>query len=87
MDQAGVRAPAGEPHLERVDEQLRAHVRGHRPADDLSRVRVLDRKFSAEPDYSDEIAREIDDEIRRIAESAHVQARPAPGTLRCSAAP
>ncbi|MGI8414051.1 MAG: ATP-dependent zinc metalloprotease FtsH, partial [Solirubrobacteraceae bacterium] len=26
-------------------------------------------------DYSDEIAREIDDEIRRIVESAHVRAR------------
>ena len=30
----------------------------------------LGREFSAEPDYSDEIAREIDDEIRRIVESA-----------------
>jgi len=28
-----------------------------------------DREFSSEPDYSDEIAREIDDEIRRIIES------------------
>ena len=35
----------------------------------------LGREFSAEPDYSDEIAREIDVEIRRIVESAHVQAR------------
>ncbi|HET9105162.1 MAG TPA: ATP-dependent zinc metalloprotease FtsH [Solirubrobacteraceae bacterium] len=35
----------------------------------------LGREFNAEPDYSDEIAREIDDEIRRIVESAHVQAR------------
>ncbi len=35
----------------------------------------LGREFSAEPDYSDEIAREIDSEIRRIVESAHVQAR------------
>jgi len=35
----------------------------------------LGREFSAEPDYSDEIAREIDDEIRRIVESAHTQAR------------
>jgi cell division protease FtsH len=34
----------------------------------------LGREFSSEPDYSDEIAREIDDEIRRIVESAHVQA-------------
>jgi cell division protease FtsH len=35
----------------------------------------LGREFSAEPDYSDEIAREIDDEIRRIVESAHRQAQ------------
>jgi cell division protease FtsH len=35
----------------------------------------LGREFSAEPDYSDEIAREIDDEIRRIVEAAHIQAR------------
>jgi cell division protease FtsH len=34
----------------------------------------LGREFSSEPDYSDEIAREIDDEIRRIVEMAHVQA-------------
>jgi cell division protease FtsH len=31
----------------------------------------LGREFSAEPDYSDEIAREIDDEIRRVIEEAH----------------
>src|ERR671934_1463844 len=35
----------------------------------------LGREFSAEPDYSDEIAREIDDEIRRIVEEAHQAAR------------
>jgi cell division protease FtsH len=35
----------------------------------------LGREFSTEPDYSDEIAREIDLEIRRIVESAHTQAR------------
>ena len=35
----------------------------------------LGREFSSEPDYSDEIAREIDDEIRRIVETAHVQAK------------
>jgi cell division protease FtsH len=35
----------------------------------------LGREFNAEPDYSDEIAREIDDEIRRIVEQAHVQAK------------
>jgi cell division protease FtsH len=35
----------------------------------------LGREFSAEPDYSDEIAREIDDEIRRIVEDAHQTAK------------
>ncbi|MFN8187783.1 MAG: ATP-dependent zinc metalloprotease FtsH [Gaiellales bacterium] len=35
----------------------------------------LGRDMAAEPDYSDEIAREIDDEIRRIVEEAHEQAR------------
>ena len=35
----------------------------------------LGREFSTEPDYSDEIAREIDDEVRRIIESAHQRAR------------
>jgi cell division protease FtsH len=35
----------------------------------------LGREFSSEPDYSDEIAREIDDEIRRIVEGAHQRAR------------
>ena len=35
----------------------------------------LGREFSTEPDYSDEIAREIDDEVRRIVESAHQRAR------------
>jgi cell division protease FtsH len=35
----------------------------------------LGREFSSEPDYSDEIAREIDDEIRRIVESAHQKAK------------
>ena len=35
----------------------------------------LGREFSSEPDYSDEIAREIDDEIRRIVESAHQVAK------------
>jgi cell division protease FtsH len=35
----------------------------------------LGREFSTEPDYSDEIAREIDDEVRRIIEGAHERAR------------
>src|SRR5207237_1990956 len=35
----------------------------------------LGREMSAEPDYSEEIAREIDDEIRRIIEEAHATAQ------------
>jgi cell division protease FtsH len=35
----------------------------------------LGREFSSEPDYSDDIAREIDAEIRRIVEEAHQSAR------------
>ena len=35
----------------------------------------LGREFSSEPDYSDELAREIDDEIRRIVEGAHQTAK------------
>ncbi|HWT95836.1 MAG TPA: AAA family ATPase, partial [Solirubrobacteraceae bacterium] len=35
----------------------------------------LGREFASEPDYSDELAREIDDEIRRIVEGAHQQAK------------
>ena len=34
----------------------------------------LGREFATEPDYSDEIAREIDDEVRRIIEAAHQRA-------------
>ena len=35
----------------------------------------LGREMSSEPDYSEEIAREIDDEIRRVIEEAHSLAR------------
>ncbi|GAC1323550.1 MAG: ATP-dependent zinc metalloprotease FtsH [Thermoleophilaceae bacterium] len=35
----------------------------------------LGREFSSEPDYSDDVAREIDSEIRRIVEEAHQIAR------------
>jgi cell division protease FtsH len=35
----------------------------------------LGREFSSEPDYSDDVAREIDGEIRRIVEEAHQMAR------------
>jgi cell division protease FtsH len=42
----------------------------------------LGREFSTEPDYSDEIAREIDDEVRRIIEGAHERARAILGDKR-----
>ena len=35
----------------------------------------LGREMSAEPDYSEEVAREIDEEIRRVIEEAHQRAR------------
>ena len=35
----------------------------------------LGRDMGSEPDYSDEIAREIDDEIRRVVEEAHQSAK------------
>jgi cell division protease FtsH len=34
----------------------------------------LGREMGAEPDYSEEVAREIDDEIRRVIEEAHDRA-------------
>ncbi|MDQ3242050.1 MAG: ATP-dependent zinc metalloprotease FtsH [Actinomycetota bacterium] len=42
----------------------------------------LGREFSSEPDYSDDIAREIDGEIRRIVEDAHQSARDVLGQRR-----
>jgi cell division protease FtsH len=53
-----------------MSEKLGPRVFGHDHAQPF-----LGREFSAEPDYSDEIAREIDDEIRRIVEDAHGRAR------------
>jgi cell division protease FtsH len=53
-----------------MSERLGPRVFGH----DRS-TPFLGREFSAEPDYSDEIAREIDDEIRRIVEAAHQTAK------------
>ena len=53
-----------------MSERLGPRVFGH----DRSQP-FLGREFSAEPDYSDEIAREIDDEIRRIVEEGHQTAR------------
>ncbi len=62
-----------------MSEKLGPRVFGHDHG-----MPFLGREFSAEPDYSDEIAREIDDEIRRIVESAHVQARNILTTHRAS---
>src|SRR5437867_7975636 len=53
-----------------MSERLGPRVFGH----DRS-LPFLGREFSAEPDYSDENAREIDAEIRRIVEEAHQTAR------------
>ena len=49
-----------------MSERLGPRVFGH----DRS-LPFLGREFSAEPDYSDEVAREIDDEVRRMVEDAH----------------
>jgi cell division protease FtsH len=64
-----------------MSEKLGPRVFGHDHG-----MPFLGREFSAEPDYSDEIAREIDDEIRRIIESAHVQAKDILNTHRASLA-
>jgi len=42
VDEPGVGAPAREGHLQRVDDEIGAHVIGHRPADDPSAIGVLD---------------------------------------------
>src|SRR6202045_133027 len=62
-----------------MSEKLGPRVFGHDHG-----MPFLGREFSAEPDYSDEIEREIDDEIRRIVESAHVQAKEILGTHKAS---
>ena len=53
-----------------MSEKLGPRVYGHDHGQPF-----LGREFSTEPDYSDEIAREIDDEVRRIIEGAHQRAR------------
>ena len=62
-----------------MSEKLGPRVFGHEHAQPF-----LGREFSSEPDYSDEIAREIDDEIRRIVESAHQRAKEILGSHRDS---
>ena len=56
--------------LGHVREARAAHVRAR-----LVSSRSSGRDFGHEADYSEEIAREIDDEIRRIVEPAHERAR------------
>ena len=53
-----------------MSERLGPRVFGHDQGQPF-----LGRDMGSEPDYSDEIAREIDDEIRRIVEIAHQTAR------------
>ena len=53
-----------------MSEKLGARVLGHNQAQPF-----LGRAFSQEPDYSEEVAQEIDAEIRRIIEDAHKRAR------------
>jgi len=53
-----------------MSDKLGPRVYGHDHAQPF-----LGREFSTEPDYSDEIAREIDDEVRRMIEGAHQRAR------------
>jgi cell division protease FtsH len=49
-----------------MSEKLGPRVFGHDHAQPF-----LGREFSSEPDYSDDVAREIDAEIRRVVEEAH----------------
>ncbi|MEJ7750231.1 MAG: ATP-dependent zinc metalloprotease FtsH [Thermoleophilaceae bacterium] len=53
-----------------MSEKLGPRVFGHEHGQPF-----LGREFSSEPDYSDDVAREIDDEIRRLVEEAHQAAR------------
>jgi cell division protease FtsH len=53
-----------------MSDKLGARVYGHDHGQPF-----LGREFTSEPDYSDQIAREIDDEVRRIIEEAHARAR------------
>jgi cell division protease FtsH len=53
-----------------MSEKLGPRVFGHEHSQPF-----LGREFSSEPDYSDDVAREIDGEIRRVVEEAHQAAR------------
>ncbi len=60
-----------------MSEKLGPRVFGHDHAQPF-----LGREFSSEPDYSDDVAREIDSEIRRVVEEAHQLAREILGSHR-----
>jgi cell division protease FtsH len=53
-----------------MSEELGPRTLGHNQA-----MPFLGREFSQEPDYSEEVARQIDAEIRRIIEEAHERAK------------
>jgi cell division protease FtsH len=53
-----------------MSEELGPRVLGHNQA-----MPFLGREFNQEPDYSDEVARQIDTEIRRIIEEQHERAK------------
>jgi cell division protease FtsH len=53
-----------------MSEELGPRTLGHNQA-----LPFLGREFSQEPDYSEEVARQIDAEIRRIIEEAHERAK------------
>ena len=53
-----------------MSEELGPRTLGHDQAQPF-----LGREFQAQADYSDEVARQIDDEIRRIIEDAHQRAK------------
>src|SRR5829696_6698170 len=93
MDQPGPGAPAGERHLERVDDERRAHVGGHRPADDLARVSVLhggemQPPFAGpqvgdvrDPQHVRSVGSEVAlDEVRGGLDAGHADRRPPPLT-------
>jgi hypothetical protein len=65
MHKTGIGAPAVQTHLQRVDDELGAHVLGHRPANDHPGERVLD-SGEVEPALPGS-------EIRQIGDPQHVR--------------
>jgi cell division protease FtsH len=53
-----------------MSEELGPRTLGHNQA-----MPFLGREFAQEPDYSEEVARQIDEEVRRIIEDAHQRAK------------